>query len=173
MFLVGDERRTQILNLLNESNNPINGSELAKHFNVSRQVIVQDIALLRATNRDIISTNKGYRLYQRTEKGQPFQAIIHVKHSAFDTLEEMRCILDYGGNMLDVFVDHDLYGQIRSDLMIQTLDDALDFCQRMNSSTSKPLKVLTGDTHYHTISAPSEKALQFILKDLKEKQFLV
>ena len=147
MFREGDEIRTQILNLLNESNNPIHGSELAKHFNVSRQVIVQDIALLRANNRDIISTNKGYRLYQRTEKGQPFQAIIHVNHSALGTLEEMKCILDYGGNMLDVFIDHDLYGQIRSDLVIQTLEDALDFCKRMENSTSKPLKVLTGDTH--------------------------
>jgi len=96
-----------------------------------------------------------------------------VRHTAEDTLEEMRSILDFGGSMLDVFVDHDLYGQIRADLLIQNIQDAEDFCEKMRLSTSRPLKVLTDECHYHTIVAPSEKALDMIKKDLREKNFLL
>ena len=53
-------RRKEILNIIKYNMEPVSGSALAKKLNVSRQVIVQDIALLRAENNDIISTHKGY-----------------------------------------------------------------------------------------------------------------
>ena len=96
-----------------------------------------------------------------------------VKHTAEQTLEEMRSIVDYGGSMLDVFIDHDLYGQIRVDLVINDLRDAEEFCEKMKQSTSKPLKALTEDCHYHTIKAPSEKALELIMQELKELGILL
>ena len=46
----GDERRQFILKLLAGSESPLSGTEIAGKCGVSRQIIVQDIALLRATN---------------------------------------------------------------------------------------------------------------------------
>lgn len=173
MILEGDDRRQAIMNYLVGRTTPVNGTELAKRFGVSRQVIVQDIALLRAKNRDILSTNRGYLFYQPTENHHGYSAVILVKHTADETLEEMRSVVDYGGRMLDVLIDHDLYGQIRADLMIFNIDDAVEFCDKLKNSKSKPLKELTADYHYHTITAPSEKALQLIINELKEKGFLI
>lgn len=173
MNLDGVSRRSAIIDYLTAKTTPISGTELAKHFGVSRQIIVQDVALLRAENRNILSTNKGYVLYRPQEQIGGCTAVIMVTHSAGQTLEEMRSIVDYGGSMLDVFVDHDLYGQIRVDLVINNIKDAEEFCNKMQHSGSKPLKVLTEDCHYHTITAPSAKAMELILKELKEKGILL
>lgn len=173
MNLDGNARRKAIMEYLSSKASPVSGMELAKHFGVSRQIIVQDVALLRAENRDILSTNKGYVLFHSQEKRAGCSAVIMVKHSAEQTLEEMRSIVDYGGSMLDVSIDHDLYGQIRVDLVINDLQDAEEFCRKMKQSSSKPLKVLTDDYHYHTIKAPSEKALELIKKELREKGILI
>lgn len=173
MILETAARRSAIIDYLNTRTTPVSGTELAKRFGVSRQIIVQDVALLRAENRNILSTNKGYVLYHTPKQRSGFSAVIMVKHTAEQTLEEMRSIVDYGGRMLDVFIDHDLYGQIRVDLVINNIIDAEEFCDKMKHSTSKPLKALTEDCHYHTINAPSEKALELILKELKEKGILL
>ena len=169
----GNTRRTAIVDYLKMRTTPVSGTELARHFGVSRQIIVQDVALLRAENRHILSTNKGYLLFHPTEQRSGYTAVIMVRHTAAQTLEEMCSIVDYGGSMLDVFIDHDLYGQIRVDLVINDRTDAEEFCEKMSHSTSKPLKVLTEDCHYHTIKAPSEKALDMIIKELKEKGILL
>ena len=58
----GGKRRDGILSLLEESDTPLSGTELAHRFKVSRQVIVQDIALLRAEDKKILSTYRGYVL---------------------------------------------------------------------------------------------------------------
>lgn len=173
MTLDGNARREAIVEYLNSKTTPVSGTELAKHFGVSRQIIVQDVALLRAENRNILSTNKGYVLFHSQDKRSGYTAVIMVRHTAEQTLEEMRSIVDFGGSMLDVFVDHDLYGQIRVDLVINDIGDAIDFCEKMKQSTCKPLKVLTEDCHYHTIKAPSEKALELIMQELKEKHILL
>lgn len=166
-------RRQAILSHLITSQAPVNGSELAGLFQVSRQVIVQDIALLRANQHQILSTNKGYLLYQTTNTIPVYTDVIMVQHTAEETYAEMETILEYGGQMLDVFIDHDLYGQIRADLVIRSKEDALDFCKRMLRSSSKPLKELTGSSHYHTITAPSAKAAALIRKELAEKGILL
>lgn len=169
----GIDRRTQIIEYLSTRNTPVNGTELARHFGVSRQVIVQDIALLRAQNQPIWSTNKGYMLTPPTDRGEGCRKVILVSHTTEQTLEEMTAIVDFGGRMLDIFIDHDLYGEIRAELIINDINDAKDFCERMVQSTSKPLKVLTSDAHYHTITAPSEKAMKMILTELAQKGILL
>lgn len=173
MILDGTTRRKSIVEYLGSKSSPISGTELAKHFGVSRQIIVQDIALLRAENRNILSTNKGYILYHPQEKRMGYTTVIMVKHSAEQTLEEMRSIVDYGGSILDLSIDHDLYGQICVDLLINDMQDAEEFCEKMAHSKSQPLKVLTDDCHYHTIKAPSEKALELIKQELREKGILL
>jgi hypothetical protein len=171
--LDGAMRRKALVEYLDSKTSPTNGTELAKHFGVSRQIIVQDIALLRAENRNILSTNKGYVLFHPLEKRSGCTAVLMVRHTLEQTLDEMRSIVDYGGSMLDISVDHDLYGQIRADLVINNLKDAEEFCEKMRQSTSRPLKDLTGDCHYHTIQAPSEKALEMIKQELAAKGILM
>lgn len=171
-MLDGNQRRKSIITLLEQSAVPISGTDLARKFGVSRQVIVQDIALLRAENKDVLSTNKGYLLFHPLKNDRSCKAVIYVKHNSEDVLSEMTSIVELGGQMLDVSIDHDLYGQIRSDLVIRDMDDAEDFISRMQNSHSSPLCALTEDYHYHTISAPSEKVLDLIKADLKTKGFL-
>lgn len=173
MNLDGQARRTAIMVYLQRQAGPVSGTELARQFGVSRQAIVQDIALLRAENRNIISTNKGYVLFHPQEKHIGCTTVISVNHTAEQVLDEMLAIVEYGGSMLDVFIDHDLYGQLRANLVINDEDDAKEFCQKMTGNTSSSLKELTEGSHYHTITAPSEKILGLIQKDLQEKGILV
>lgn len=169
----GKERREKILEWLAHTRIPLSGTELARHFGVSRQVIVQDIALLRASNREILSTNKGYLLYKSIADESLIRTVVMVKHSTGQTYDEFAAIVELGGRVLDVSVDHDYYGQIQIDLLIQNLKDAEEFVKKMKDSPSRPLKCLTGDVHYHTIAAPSEKVLTLIRQELHDKGFLI
>lgn len=168
----GRERRKKIEELLKSRKTPISGTGLANMFGVSRQVIVQDIALLRAENKDVLSTNKGYLLFTpSTENGS--KAVICVKHSSEDTYDELKTIVELGGRIRNVIVDHDFYGQISVDLIINDLNDVDEFVETMKKSKSKPLKVLTSDVHFHTVYAPSDKILGLINDELKTKGYLV
>ncbi len=172
-MLEGKDRRKKILEWLETTQRPISGAELAKTFGVSRQIIVQDVALLRANNRDILSTNKGYLMFRSPEENTQVQTVVMVKHSSEEVFDEFCAILELGGRILDVSIDHDYYGQIQIDLVINDLNDAREFVKKMQSSQSQPLKCLTGDIHYHTIAAASEKVLQLIRRELKSRGYLV
>jgi len=170
--MTGEERRMKILSKLQEADTPLSGSALAKVFHVSRQIIVQDIALMRAENYGILSTNKGYLLRsKKTENTQP-KRVFFVKHTTNEVLCEFKTIIELGGKILDVAVEHELYGQIRVDLLIETEADAVDFHNKLLACRDNPLKVLTDDCHYHTVAAPSEKLLDLIEQDLRDKGFL-
>lgn len=171
--MTGEERRHRILQMLKEQDFPLSGTSLANEFHVSRQVIVQDIALMRAENHDILSTNRGY-LYRRddTRSGMP-KHVFFVRHSTEQVLEEFLTITELGGKVLDVVVEHEIYGQIRVDLLIENSQDAREFYAKLCTSHDNPLKVLTGDCHYHTVAAPSEKLLELIRQELDNKGFLL
>lgn len=169
--MTGEERRTQLLNMLKVQSTPLSGAALAASLHVSRQVIVQDIALMRAENHDILSTNRGY-LYRRKDASEPIpKRVFFVRHTTEQVLEEFLTVLELGGKILDVVVEHELYGQIRVDLMIETKQDAQVFYEKLLKSHDNPLKVLTDDCHYHTIAAPSEKLLDLIGQELEQKGF--
>ncbi len=171
--MTGEERRLNILRRLQESDTPLSGTALAKAFHVSRQIIVQDIALMRAENYCILSTNKGYQLRsEKTENTQP-KRVFFVKHSTRQVLEEFRTILELGGKILDVAVEHEIYGQIRVDLLIETESDAAEFYGKILVCRDNPLNVLTDGCHFHTVSAPSEKLLDLIEADLRSKGLLI
>lgn len=170
--MTGDERRNRILKKLQESDTPLSGTALAKAFHVSRQIVVQDIALMRAENYGILSTNKGYLLRsEKTENSLP-KRVFFVKHTTEAVEEEFMTILELGGKILDVAVEHELYGQIRVDLLIETKSDAADFHKKLMHCRDNPLKVLTDGWHYHTVSAPSEKLLDLIEEALLHKGYL-
>ena len=170
--MTGEERRNGILQMLKTQGQPLSGTALAGYFHVSRQVIVQDIALMRAENHDILSTNRGY-LYRRREDAFSIpKRVFFVRHTTEQVLEEFETILELGGRILDVVVEHELYGQIRVDLLIETKQEARDFYDKLLHSHDNPLKILTDDWHYHTIAAPSQTLLDLIQQALEQKGFL-
>ena len=127
----GDKRRKEIMELLNTEKDPLSGTSLAKRLGVSRQVIVQDIALLRATNRNILSTNRGYILYGKQEDKLTCKRVVAVKHTDEQMRDELYCIVDAGAKVLDVIVEHELYGQISVDLFINSRRDVDEFMEKL------------------------------------------
>lgn len=171
--MTGETRRSLILQMLKNQDTPLSGTALANEFHVSRQVIVQDIALMRAENHDILSTNRGY-LYRREESFPSLpKRVFFVRHTTQQVLDEFMTVTELGGKVLDVVVEHEIYGQIRVDLLIETTQDAREFYDKLCASRDNPLKVLTDDCHYHTVTAPSERLLDLIEQDLKEKGYIL
>ena len=166
----GEKRREEIISCLMKSNQPLSGTELAKTFHVSRQVIVQDIALLRATNKNILSTNRGYILYNPQNPFEGAKRILPVFHTSEKIREELYTIVDYGGKVLDVVVEHEVYGQITADLFLKNRLDVDDFMEKLLKNNSNPLNILTNGQHYHTIEAESEEILDIIEKKTIRKR---
>jgi transcriptional regulator of NAD metabolism len=169
--MTGNERREKLIQIIRDGNKPISGGELAKMLGVSRQVIVQDIALLRASDFDIISTTKGYMLYQTEDK--KIKRVFMVKHSTKDIEDELCTIVDNGGKILDVHVVHEIYGQIVTELIIRNRSDVYDFVEKVRTKKIVPLKELTAGTHHHTIEADSEETLNRIEEALRRKNYLI
>ena len=168
----GETRRMKLRQMLLEAREPLSGTALAGALHVSRQVIVQDIALMRAEHLPILSTNKGYLLGPDAVRASQPKRVFFVRHMTERVLEEFMTVIDLGGRILDVSVEHELYGPIRADLLIENAQDAQDFVDRLSACRDNPLKVLTDDCHYHTVTAPSEKLLDLIEAELKARGFL-
>ena len=167
-----EARRSKIVETLQEESGPISGTELAKRTGVSRQVIVTDIALLRTSCRNILSTNRGYLLYEPMQEKKPCTRVVKVKHDKEDILRELYCIVDAGGRVLNVIVEHDIYGRIVGELVIRSRADARRFMQRVIAYGTRPLTDLTEGVHYHTIEAEQEETLDMAVKALAEEGFL-
>lgn len=167
----GNTRRKKIIEIIKDREKPISGGNLAQKLDVSRQVIVQDIALLRASDYDIISTTRGYLL---NHAGEPkYSRVIHVKHSTEDIEDELNLIVDYGAEVLDVHVIHEIYGQIVTDLIIRNRSDVADFVKKVKEKKIVPLKELTAGTHHHTIEAESEEILDRVEEALRKNNYLL
>ncbi len=168
MRMNGMERREEILNILKNSKKPVPGVELAKILNVSRQVIVQDMALMRANGAEILSTNRGYVVSEEHSCSRVFKVI----HTEEQVEEELNLYVDFGGKVEDVFVYHKVYGVIRADMNIKSRMDVKRYLQDISSGKSTQLMKLTSNYHYHTISAESEEILDLIQEELEKRKFL-
>ena len=160
----GKIRRNKIIEILQNETEPVSGSALAKLTGVSRQVIVQDITLLR-TAYPILATARGYLLYPTQEK--KCRRTFCVKHGMEQTRDELNRIVDLGGKVLDVMVEHDIYGQIRADLMLSRRKEVEEFCLQLEKSKSGPLNIIGLGIHYHTVEAENEEILDEIGKALE------
>lgn len=165
------DRRVKIKKLLINSKEPITGQELAARYEVTRQVIVRDIAILRAEGLDIISTPKGYMILKEEHKN--IRAVIAVNHDREDMEEELKIIVKYGAIVEDVIVEHALYGEIRCMLMLKNMYDVENFYKKFKKYSVEPLSTLTNGVHLHTIVCESEEMLKSVTKELSEKDFLV
>lgn len=167
----GEERRHSIVQYLSRQDAPVSGTALAKRFGVSRQIIVQDIALLRSGNIDILSTNRGY-LVQKTSGLKPSR-IFKCRHRDEQAEDELCAIVDQGGIVEDVFVNHKVYGRIKANMNIRSRRDVREFMKDIHSGKSMLLKKVTSDYHYHTVSADSEEILDAIEKELTGLGYLI
>ena len=161
----GNERRTEILKLLTESQGPVSGVSLARQLSVSRQIIVQDIALLRAAGNDILSMNQGYMIQSKPKLSRVFKVI----HEEQDVEEELNTIVDFGGIVKDVFVYHKAYGVLRAEMNIRSRLDIENFVEKIKSGKSNLLMNVTSGYHYHTVMADSEQLLDIIQDKLRKK----
>ena len=174
MKLTGEERRNKILSLLADSAAPLSGSALASELGVSRQVIVTDIALLRATRTDIIATNAGYLLMNKSATTASLvRRIYKVNHSDEQIEDELTCITDRGGTVIDAYIDHKVYGTLSVPMNIKSRRDVQHFIADLKSGVSIPLSNLTHGYHYHTVEAPNMQILDEIEAALREKNFLI
>ena len=164
----GEERREKIVELLTSGTKPIPGVALAKQFDVSRQVIVQDIALIRANGMNIFSTNRGYLIQKDSVKSRVFKAF----HSDDDVEKELTAIVDLGGIIEDVFVYHKVYGVLRADMNIKSRIDIKRYMQEIATGKSSLLMNVTSGFHYHTVLADSEEDLDMIQEELGRLGFL-
>ena len=163
------ERRAEILSIITNSHAPVTANQLSEKFSVSRQVIVQDIAILRANGYTVISTNRGYV----TDGGARAERVFKCRHTLDNLVAESEIIFTHGGRVEDIFVNHRVYGKIAAKLDLSTLRHAEELYRSLASGASKPLMSVTDGYHYHTVTADSEEQLDRIGSALKEAGFLI
>lgn len=166
----GDERRKEIIKMLMNTSEPLSGRKLGEILKVSRQVIVQDVALIRAQGLDIIATARGYILYRDTDRNK--QRIMLVQHNFNEIGDEFSTVIDLGGVIRNVIVEHPIYGEMIGNMMIKTKRDAEQFIRDIQREDTYPLMKLTNGVHMHTIEASSEKILDEIETELNQKGYL-
>ncbi len=170
--ILGEERRKRIVEWLTSTSAPITGSELSKRTNVSRQVIVQDISILKAKKHPIIATAQGY-LYNQIKKPELAKRMIACKHDRDETREELYILVDHGLTVSQVIVEHAIYGEITASLMVSTRHDVERFCQRLDETNSSLLLELTDGVHLHLVEAASEAQIDHAIAELDKKGFLL
>ena len=148
-------RRQAILDRLRTADRPVSASALAAGLNVSRQIIVGDIALLRAGGAEISATPRGYVLPRATDG---ITRTIACRHTLAQTGQELDILVDNGCTVLDVIVEHPVYGQLTGQLQISSRYDVEQFLARIRDSDAAPLSMLTGGLHLHTLCCPNEDA---------------
>ena len=163
-------RRDKILNIIQTSSAPVSATALSKEMGVSRQVIVGDVALLRAEGNDILSTPRGY---VAAPKEKSVTKRIAVNHSAEDTQLELYTLVDAGCTVEDVIVEHPIYGQLIGGLRISSRYDVDEFIRKSKEENATPLSALTEGIHLHTLSANSEEQISMAIDKLKELGILL
>ncbi|PKR78926.1 transcription repressor NadR [Halalkalibacillus sediminis] len=171
--MVGEKRRDFLLKWLKDSNEPITGSQMASRASVSRQVIVGDMALLKAKDEPIISTSQGYVYFSQSQSDHMIERTIACFHLPKDTERELNLLVDHGVYVKNVIIDHPIYGEFTASLHISNRKEVERFIKDVGHSKASLLSELTDGIHLHTISAQSEDLLDEAEAALKEEGFLV
>lgn len=166
-------RRAEILEQLKSTRDSISGTAMGEQFNVSRQIIVRDISILKADGHPIVSTSRGYVHRPAERPGKPCKRTIACQHEFAEMKEELEIILDNGAMIDNVSIDHPVYGELTGELMISTNAELVMFLTRMHEEKSRMLANLTDNIHLHTISADTEKILDNAVRDLIEHGYII
>ena len=167
--MTAQQRRDAILDILSQASGPVSAAALAGRFSVSRQLIVGDVALLRAGGAAIDATARGY-VIQRSREGLRRQ--VACRHQGPDMEKELQIIVDNGCTVLDVMVEHPVYGQLTGQLGLSSRYDVGEFVRKVEENQALPLSALTMGVHLHTLRCPSEEAARRVLEALAQEGFL-
>ena len=168
----GHTRRIKILAMIKSSDRAVSASFLAKELGVSRQVIVGDVALLRAEGQEIIATARGYIVDNITKKNQ-YTRKIACQHTPVQTIDELYLLVDLGARVDDVIIEHEVYGELSGSLGIECRADADLFIKKLASSQSRLLSELTMGIHLHTVSCRSKEHFDEIMVMMHKAGYLV
>ncbi|MCR5581730.1 MAG: transcription repressor NadR [Pseudobutyrivibrio sp.] len=163
----GQARRKKLIEIIRRSDKPVSGTALAEQLDVSRQVVVTDIALIRANGLDVISTNRGYVITAEDK----CKRIIKSHHTDDEILDELFTIVDNGGCAENIIINHRYYNRLEAPLNVSSRREAKEFMEAIKTGKSKSLSSATSGYHYHIISADSESTLDIIEEELKEKGY--
>ncbi len=166
------ERRAEILALLRGADGPLSAGAIAARFSVSRQIIVGDIALLRAAGEAVLATPRGY-LMERAEGVGLTEKRIAACHTDERMGEELYTVVDLGGTVVDSTVEHSVYGEICVPLRLSSRFEVDEFLRKCETSGARPLCDLTGGVHLHTIRCAGPETMARIEQALRERGFLV
>lgn len=173
MKLTARERRNDMIRLLQkQKETPISGSQLASHFSVSRQVVVQDMSLLKAGGHPVLATSQGY-VWRGTPNNRQYERIVVCKHHPEESEKELTLLVDHGITVKDVMIEHPVYGELTGQLMVKSRKDVERFVSQMKSAHASYLSELTGGIHMHTLEADSENDFTAAVSALEEAGFLV
>ncbi len=166
------KRREELLKLLRMDIKPMSATNIAEHFGVSRQIIVGDVALLRAAGHDIVATQSGYVLNKSAVLDEADTYIIACNHDKTALQNEIYTIVDFGGTMLDISIDHPIFGTVTQPLNIGNRFEADNFLKQVALTGSKLLSSLTDGAHLHTIRCQTPEAYRRILAQLRQQRIL-
>ncbi|MCR5482588.1 MAG: transcription repressor NadR [Clostridia bacterium] len=163
-------RRKRIVEHLKDSAEPVSASSLASMLGVSRQVIVGDIALIRVSGTNILSTPRGYLLEAAEKLSEKYGYVgtVACRHTQEQLTDELNTIIDFGGTVLDVVIEHSVYGQLTGILNLSSRYDITLFIQNLEENRSQPLCSLTGGVHIHHIGCRNEENFNLICSELKK-----
>jgi uncharacterized protein len=167
----GVGRRRLLVAWMRSHKGPIRGSELARRLRVSRQCLVQDVAMLRASGEEILSTPQGYRL--PGPRSAAHRAVLACQHAPERTEEELHILVDHGVRVIDVVVEHPLYGELRGSLMLESRSDVADFLRRWRRKGATLLSSLTRGVHLHTVEASRPDMIARAKAQLQARGFLL
>lgn len=163
-------RRAAVLQTLRGESNPISATRLAAQFGVSRQIIVGDIALLRAQGEQIAATPRGYVIVQDVSY---YTGTVACCHTGEQMADELNIMVDHGCIVRDVIVEHPLYGQLTGQLALKSRYDVAEFVRRCEEAAAAPLSLLTDGIHLHTLLCPDEACFSRVCQALAEHGFLL
>ncbi|WZY00862.1 transcription repressor NadR [Bacillus sp. FSL W7-1360] len=170
--LHGENRRTALIEWLKEATKPLPGQLLAKRARVSRQVIVQDMSILKAKEAPILATPQGY-IYLKDRKTEQRTRVIALKHPPDKMTDELYIFVDHGITVLDVTVEHPVYGEMTGTLHLSSRQDVDRFCQKMSATNAPLLSTLTDGVHLHRVAFEREEQLEAALAILDQEGFLL
>ena len=167
-MIEGQKRREMILEELSQATKNVNATQLSEKFGVSRQIVVGDIALLRASGIEIISNSRGYN-----KSAGMLETKLAVKHGPDQVEEELRLIVENGGTVADVIIEHELYGEIKGTVDIKNDAEVTAFLNKVEQTHATLLSSLTDGIHLHTIQYPDEETLVKIKQALSQAGILL
>lgn len=168
----GEERRKMIVAELKKATKPITGKAFADRANVSRQVIVTDVALLKTANEPIIATNRGYIYLKEQDTGETVRRVVACQHTKEEAKAELEIIVDCGVTVVDVIVEHPIYGELTGNLHISSRYDVDQFMQTLDENEAALLSKLTDGIHLHTLEADDMDKIDLACQQLEAAGFL-